>query len=134
VARQLLESIRPPVAEPPLPADDLGGPPARGAGAESRPAAPETDLVGRWKASSGGDTVELEITADSTFTWKASPQGGPAVELSGTVETAADAIKLESDKAGTMVGTVASKGPAAFEFSLPGAAADVPPLVFKRQP
>ena len=35
---------------------------------------------------------------------------------------------------GTMVGTVASKGPAAFEFSLPGAAADVPPLVFKRQP
>jgi hypothetical protein len=46
---------------------------------------------------------------------------------------AADAIKLESEKAGTMVGKVASQGPDAFEFSLPGAPADVKPLRFERQ-
>ncbi len=86
VARQILESIRPPAAEPPNPAADLSDHRAEGAEPAAEPPAPETDLVGRWKAASGSDTVELEITADSTFTWKARPKGGPAVELSGTVE------------------------------------------------
>lgn len=49
------------------------------------------------------------------------------------IETAADAIRLESDRAGAMVGTVASLGPDAFEFSLPGAPAGVPPLRFERR-
>jgi len=133
VARQLLESIRPPAVEPPQPADDRAEPTPDRVEPAGEPAAPATDLVGRWKATTGSDTVELEITADSTFTWKAKPQDGPAVELSGTIETAADAIKLDSDKAGTMVGHVASQGPDAFEFSLPGAPADVKPLRFERQ-
>jgi tetratricopeptide (TPR) repeat protein len=133
VARQILESIRPPAAEPPAPAGDLADRKAAEAEPAGEPPAPETDLVGRWKAATGSDTVELEITADSTFTWKARPKDGPVVELSGTVETAADAIKLDSEKAGTMVGKVASEGPDAFEFSLPGAPADVKPLRFERQ-
>jgi len=133
VARQLLESIRPPAVEPPQPADDLAERTPDRVEPAGEPKAPATDLVGRWKATTGSDTVELEITADSTFTWKAKPKDGPAVELSGTIETAADAIKLDSDKAGTMVGNVASQGPDAFEFSLPGAPADVKPLRFERQ-
>lgn len=128
VAKRLLEAIRPPAAEadPPAPAGDA---------AQSTPPAkvPETDLVGRWKAANGKETVELVITADSTFTWKAVNAGRPPVELGGTVETAADAIRLESDTAGAMVGKVASKGSDAFEFSLPGAPADVKPLLFERQ-
>jgi tetratricopeptide (TPR) repeat protein len=133
VARQILESIRPPAVEPPTPAGDLADRKADEADRGGEPAAPETDLVGRWKAANGSDTVELEITAESTFTWKATPKEGPAVELSGTIQTAADAIRLESDKAGTMVGNVASQGPDTFEFSLPGAPPDVKPLRFERQ-
>ena len=98
-----------------------------------KPAAPETDLVGTWKAGSGADAITLEITAESTFTWKAAPSGKPAVDLAGTIETAADAIALHSEKAGTMVGKVVSKGADAFEFSLPGAPAEAKPLLFQRQ-
>jgi hypothetical protein len=98
-----------------------------------KPAAPETDLVGTWKAGSGTDAIVLEITADSKFSWKAAPAGKPAVELAGTIETAADAIALHSEKAGTMAGKVTSKGPDAFEFSLPGAPAEAKPLLFQRQ-
>jgi hypothetical protein len=126
VAKRLLEAISPPQvpqAEATPAADD-------GAAA---PAAPETDLVGTWKASSGNDSVLLTITEDSKFTWKATPAGRPAVELSGTVETARDALVLESEKAGPMVGKVRSQGPDAFEFSLAGAPKEAKPLVFQRQ-
>lgn len=129
VAKRLLEALQPPQpaeAQAPAQAEATPSPPAA-------PAAPETDLVGRWKASGGGDTVELSITAESTFTWKSAPQGRPAVELSGRIETAADAIALVSEKAGTMTGQVKSLGPDAFEFSLPGAPAGTKPLRFDRQ-
>jgi Flp pilus assembly protein TadD len=129
VAKRLLEALQPPkTAESPAAAPAEAAPAAAPAAT-----APETDLVGTWKASGGTDTVELTITADSTFTWKSSPQGKPAVELAGTIETSADAIALVSEKAGTMVGKVASKGPDAFEFSLPGAPAGTKPLRFERQ-
>ncbi len=128
VAKRLLASLQPPPAEAeaePKPAADAG---------ESAPAAaPETDLVGTWKATSGKDTIVLSIGADSTFTWKATPDGRPALELSGTIETAADAIALVTEKAGTMAGKVAAKGPDAFEFSPAGAPADAKPLRFERQ-
>lgn len=124
VAKRMLESIRPPQAIAPA---------AEPASAETDAPPPETDLVGSWKATSGKDIVELSITADSTFTWKAVSEGRPPVELSGTIETAADAIKLDSEQAGTMVGNVVSRGPDAFDFSLPGAPADVKPLAFERQ-
>jgi hypothetical protein len=126
VAKRLLEALKP--AAEAAPAES-----APAAAAAEPPAGPETDLVGTWKATSDKDTVTLEITADSKFTWKATPAGKPAVELAGTIETSADAIALTSEKAGTMVGKVASKGPDAFEFSLPGAPAEAKPLLFQRQ-
>jgi hypothetical protein len=90
--------------------------------------------VGSWKATSGKDVIQLTITADSTFTWKAQPDGKPAVALEGTIETAADAIALVSEKQGTMVAKVTPKSADAFEFALPSAPKDTPPLVFTRQP
>ena len=129
VAKRLLEALQPPTpAESAAPAQAAAAPTAA-----TSPAAPETDLVGVWKATGGTDTVELTITADSTFTWKSAPQGKPAVELTGRIETAADAIALVSEKAGTMTGQVKSLGADAFEFSLPGAPAGTKPLRFDRQ-
>jgi hypothetical protein len=130
VAKRLLEALQPPpAAEQPAPTDKAEAAPT----AATPAAAPETDLVGTWKASGGTDTIELTITADSTFTWKSIPQGKPTVELAGTIETAADAIALVSEKAGTMTGQVKSLGADAFEFSLPGAPAGTKPLRFERQ-
>jgi hypothetical protein len=55
------------------------------------------------------------------------------VAISGTIETARDAIALVSEAAGTMAGKVASKGADAFEFTLAGAPADAKPIAFQRQ-
>ncbi len=134
VAKRLLEAITPP-EEPKAEAEQpaaSGSQPKTGTEAAT-PAGPETDLVGTWKAASGKDTVELTITEDSKFTWKATPSGRPAVELSGTVETARDAIALNAEKAGSMVGKVQSKGADAFDFTLVGAPKEAKPLEFQRQ-
>ncbi len=134
VAKRLLDALTPPAEEAKPAATAEAAKPAEAPDAKAAaPAGPETDLVGVWKATSGKETVMLTITEDSNFTWKASPEGKPAVELAGTIETAGDAIALTSEKAGTMVGKVASKGPDAFEFSLPGAPKDAKPLLFQRQ-
>ena len=133
VAKRLLEAITPPeepkaeAAQPASPS--AAAPPA----ATAAPAGPETDLVGTWKATSGKDTVMLTITEDSKFTWKAAPAGRPPVELSGTVETARDAIALNTEKAGSMMGNVKSKGADAFDFTLVGAPKEAKPLEFQRQ-
>jgi tetratricopeptide (TPR) repeat protein len=132
VAKRLLDAITPPPEEPKAEAEPAAATPAAD-GAATPPAGPETDLVGKWKAVSGTDTVELTITEDSKFTWKATPAGRPAIELSGDVATARDAIALNSEKQGSMVGQVRSKGPDAFEFSLAGAPKEAKPLVFQRQ-
>jgi tetratricopeptide (TPR) repeat protein len=129
VAKRLLEAVAPPAAAEPK--AEAVQPSAATPAAES--VGPETDLVGAWKATSGKETIALSITEDSKFSWKATPEGKPPVELSGTVDTAADAIALNSEQAGTMVGKVASKGADAFEFSLPGAPKDAKPLLFQRQ-
>jgi len=134
VAKRLLEAITPP--EEPKPEAEqpaaAASQPTTGTAATT-PADPETDLVGTWKAASGKDTVELTITEDSKFTWKATPEGRPPVELSGTVETARDAIALNTEKAGSMVGKVQSKGADAFDFTLAGAPKEAKPLEFQRQ-
>ena len=120
VAAHLLATVapaEPAAAPPPAPADTT----------------PETDLVGTWKAAAGKDAVTLTIGADSTFSWKATPSGGSAVEISGTIQTARDAIALVSEKAGTMTGTVVPKGPDAFEFTLTGGPPGAKPLLFNRQ-
>ena len=133
VAKRLLEAITPP-EEPKAEATQPAGQPAAAPPAEAAtPAGPETDLVGTWKAVSGKDTVLLTITEDSKFTWKATPAGRPPVELAGTVETARDAIALNTEKAGSMVGKVQSKGADAFDFTLVGAPKEAKPLEFQRQ-
>jgi tetratricopeptide (TPR) repeat protein len=133
VAKRLLEAITPP-EEPKAEAAQPASPSAAASpAADTAPVGPETDLVGTWKAVSGKDTVMLTITEDSKFTWKATPTGRPAVELSGTVETARDAIALNTEKAGSMVGKVQSKGADAFDFTLVGAPKEAKPLEFQRQ-
>jgi tetratricopeptide (TPR) repeat protein len=134
VAKRLLEAITPP-EEPKAESTPPAGQTAAAAAQpdSAKPAGPETDLVGTWKATSGKDTVELSITEESKFTWKATPAGRPPVELSGTVETARDAIALNTEKAGSMVGKVQSKGADAFDFTLVGAPKEAKPLEFQRQ-
>jgi len=128
VAKRLLDALAP--APDDKPAPEAGAKPAEAAA----PAAPDIDLVGSWKATSGKDVIELAITAESTFTWKAQPDGKPAVSLEGEIETAADAIALVSKSQGTMVAKVTPKTADSFEFTLPSAPKDTPPLVFTRQP
>ncbi|MCE9631391.1 MAG: tetratricopeptide repeat protein [Planctomycetia bacterium] len=136
VAKRMLEAIEAAEAKDdsaPAPSADSAAQKTDAAAAAEQPL-PEIDLVGTWKATSGTDTIELVIAADSTFSWKAKPKDKPAVDLKGTIETAADAIALVSKSAGTMVAKVAAKGPDAFEFSLPSAPKDTKPLLFARQP
>ena len=135
VAKRLLDAIAPAAQDQAQPA-----PTAESAsqGATARPAAeqalPEIDLVGTWKATSGKDTIQLTVTADSKFTWKAQPDGKPTVTLDGSIETTADAVALVSESAGTMVAKVTPKTADSFEFSLAAAPKDTPPLLFTRQP
>jgi len=77
--------------------------------------------------------VELSITEDSRFTWKAAPAGRPPVEISGGIATTSDTISLDSEKQGSMVGSVVSKGADAFDFALVGAPKEAKPLEFRRQ-
>ena len=134
VAKRMLDGLTPPDASPAEAAAGGGGDsPAAQSSAAPASSAPETDLVGTWKATSGQDTIVLSITEQSMFTWKATPAGRAAVELAGTLRAAGDAISLETENAGTMVAKVVSKGPDAFEFSLPAAPKDAKPLRFERQ-
>jgi tetratricopeptide (TPR) repeat protein len=132
VAKRLLDALTPkdekPADQPPAAKPEPTKAPAAGV-----PSGPETDLVGTWKATAGKDSVDLVITEDSQFTWKATPAGREPVAISGTIETARDAIALVSESAGTMAGKVASKGADTFEFSLASAPADAKPIAFQRQ-
>ena len=135
VAKRLLDAIAPAAQDQAQPAPTAESAPQ---GATARPAAeqalPEIDLVGTWKATSGKDTIQLTVTADSKFTWKAQPDGKPPVTLDGSIETTADAVALVSESAGTMVAKVTPKTADSFEFSLAAAPKDTPPLLFTRQP
>jgi len=145
VSKRLLESLEPPAeakaegatapVEPAKPAAPPAAdqPPAQAEAPEAEPAGPETDLVGTWKATEGKNAVTLTIGEDSSFTWKAEPEGKPAIELKGTLDSAADQIALQTEAQGTMVANVKSKGPDAFDFLVEGAPKDAKPLQFTRQ-
>lgn len=95
--------------------------------------APKTDLVGRWRAKPTADTViDLEITEDSQFTWKATPKGGKAVELQGDLTTTNDLLVLETTTQGSMVGQVRSGGADKFQFIVSGGPPDDKGLAFER--
>ena len=135
VAKRLLDAVAPPAEETAAPAAASGAAPENSdVAATAEKPLPEIDLVGTWKAASDQDTVMLTVTPESAFTWKAQPNGKPAVELKGTIETSADAIALVSESAGTMVAKVTPKSADSFEFALPSAPKDTKPLVFTRQP
>jgi tetratricopeptide (TPR) repeat protein len=149
VSKRLLESLEPPAeataeevaaaeatkpAAAPAAKQPAAQKPAEAeAPAEAEPAGPETDLVGTWKATEGKNAVTLTIGEDSSFTWKAEPEGKPAVELKGTLDSNADQIALQTEAQGTMVANVKSKGPDAFDFLVEGAPKDAKPLQFARQ-
>jgi hypothetical protein len=137
VAKRLLDAVKPaPAAKsPPAPAPNSGSAPTKtDVEATAADGLPEIDLVGTWKATNGKDAVHLTIGDDPSFTWKGQPAGKPAAELKGTIETAADAIALVSESAGTMVAKVTPKSADSFEFALPAAPKDAKPLLFARQP
>ena len=81
----------------------------------------------------GKNVVTLTITEESGFTWKAQPEGKPAIELSGNLESNRDTLALQTESQGTMVAKVTSKGADAFDFIVAGAPKDAKPLEFKRQ-
>ncbi|MEI8370271.1 MAG: tetratricopeptide repeat protein, partial [Planctomycetia bacterium] len=149
VSKRLLESLEPPAeakaeevaaaeATKPAPAPAANQPTAQTpaqaeAPAEAESAGPETDLVGTWKAIEGKSSVTLTIGEDSAFTWKAEPEGKPAIELKGSLDSNTDQIALQTEAQGTMVANVKSRGPDAFDFLVEGAPKDAKPLAFQRQ-
>jgi tetratricopeptide (TPR) repeat protein len=114
---------------------DALSPPKQAAPPETtvaRSDAPQTDLVGTWRAKAGNTTIDLTITEDSKFTWKATQAGKPAVELKGELSSTSDEIALDSADQGAMTGSVKSKGPDRWQFTLTGAPQSDPGLDFKR--
>ncbi len=81
---------------------------------------------------SGGTRIELVVTEDSRFTWKASPKDGKPVELAGQLVATFDGISLETKEQGTMGGAVESKGPDNWTFTISGSPPSAPGLSFVR--
>jgi tetratricopeptide (TPR) repeat protein len=120
-AKRMLDSLAPPAQTPPAPTATL------------KPTdAPQTDLVGNWRAKAGDTTIDLSITEDSRFTWKAVQAGKPTVELAGQLVSTSDELVLESESQGAMTGSVKSLGPDRWKFTLSGAPSSDPGLTFAR--
>ncbi|SFJ24710.1 tetratricopeptide repeat protein [Planctomicrobium piriforme] len=135
-ARRMLDALVPPAAQPPAqstsplptpsalpPLPDPNAPAANG---------PETDLVGTWRATAGGTTIDLTISEDSKFTWTATQSGQAPIKLTGDLVSSSDAVEFQNAEQGTMAGRVTSKGPDAWQFNLTGAPANDPGLSFAR--
>ena len=86
------------------PAEKSPAPAATIAGQE----APQTDLVGNWRAKAGDTTIDLAIADDSHFTWKATQGGKPTAELKGQLASTSDELVLDSADQGSMAGSVKS--------------------------
>lgn len=93
----------------------------------------ETDLVGTWVAETGGTKIELTITDQSQFTWKASSTGQSPVNLKGQLKSANDAIELETLDQGAIAGSVKSRGPDHWLFAISGAPSTDPGMSFLRK-
>jgi hypothetical protein len=95
-------------------------------------AGPQTDLVGRWRADADGTTIELAIDDASQFEWSATPPGGTATKLAGSVVATSDTLVLDSETHGSMVGQVKPAGPDEFRFALAGGPPGAKGLEFRR--
>lgn len=124
-AQRMLDAMSPP-SEPATASPTAT--PSNPAGAD----APQTDLVGTWVAQSQDTKIELSITEDSKFTWKAGAKDQTPVVLSGLLTSGSDGISLETKEQGSIGGAVESKGPDNWKFVISGAPASDPGLSFAR--
>ena len=92
-----------------------------------------TDLAGRWIATQGEVTIELELTKEGTFVWKRSEIGQPERIIDGAMTLAGDVLVLEGGTAGTFVGKVEPSTDDQFRFQLLNSNASDPGLIFARQ-
>jgi tetratricopeptide (TPR) repeat protein len=139
-AKRMLEALAPAdqptaIAAAPTPPEPSGV--RQTAATQTAPAAapdagPQTDLVGRWRAEADGTTIELAIDDASQFEWSATPSGGTATKLSGSVLATSDTLVLDSESQGSMVGQVKAIGPDEFRFALAGGPPDAKGLDFRR--
>src|SRR5262245_7319513 len=120
-AKRMLDALAPPETSTQPPAET---PPASDDA--------QTDLVGSWRATAGNVTIDLSITEDSQFAWKAVPKGKPPVELKGQLTSTGNEIALETAGQGAMTGAVKSLGANKWQFTLTGAPASDPGLTFSR--
>ncbi len=125
-AKRMLDALSPP--EQPVPTPEKT--PAEAPSPESD--VPETDLVGKWRAKTGTTTIDLAISEDSQFSWKAADSGKPVVDLQGELTSSGNAISLETKDKGSMAGSVKSLGPDKWQFALSGAPATDQGLSFER--
>jgi tetratricopeptide (TPR) repeat protein len=92
----------------------------------------QTDLVGAWMAQSRDTRIDLSISEDSQFTWKAAAKNQTPVVLTGQLLADNDGISLETKEQGSIGGTVESKGPDNWRFAISGSPATDPGLSFTR--
>ncbi len=126
-ARRMLDALV--ASQQPAAAAAPATPPAT---ADAAP--PSTDLVGNWRATAGSSTIDLAITEDSRFTWKASSPGQASTELQGDLTSEDDSLVLVNEKQGSMSGTVQALGVDQWQFKLTGSPASDTGLRFDRFP
>ncbi len=133
-AKRMLSMLVPPEATADATAT-AATPAATPAATADKPAdpGPETDLVGSWTASGGDVEIVLKIDDQSQYVWQATPKGKPAVELKGNLIASSDAVVLENEEHGSMIGRVTSGGPDKFTFTLRGMPPTEPGLEFTRK-
>jgi tetratricopeptide (TPR) repeat protein len=125
-AKRMLDALDPKPASTPEPA--ATNPTSTDASAPL----PDVDLVGKWAATSGTTTIELGITEESTFTWKALEADKPAVELAGDFGTNGDAVMMQTKDQGSLGGNVKPISADEWRLIPPGAKDPNAGLTFKR--
>ncbi len=118
VAKKLLDSLT-----------QTNEPPAPAAGTEAAGTVPDTDLIGRWRASANGSRFELNLNDALQFDWQVTPADGAVVKQTGRYTAANDRLILESAGQETLVAKVQSLGVDRFQLWVN----DKDALVFERQ-
>jgi tetratricopeptide (TPR) repeat protein len=136
-AKRMLDALAPPAKEPAANSRLAAGDrPAEAVAAEATAAEggeeKQTDLVGRWLAQADGTTINLTITENSQFSWKAEANNQTLMELDGNLAGDPMGIKLISAEQGTLAGMVRSQGPDAWVFQIDGSPENDPGLAFSR--
>ncbi len=131
-ARKMLDALAPAAVEQSAVAAPSPAPASTAQVAEESIPSLTTDLVGTWVATTGASKVELSITEDSQFTWKATQPNQAPVSLTGNLSGDAEQIELVTANSGTLGGTVQSKGPDSWLLIIAGAPKSDPGFEFKR--